>query len=170
MMQLRFPRLLETDHTDEKIRQALMARTEKIWSRGDIEVPVLGLSDALQKAIRDANFRGMIRCGYEGIVEQLEKERKGIAKVQRVATGQDSGRISRLILFSNDGAERFYRNIEQLLKAMAPRLLGCKLDVDSGMLGHAVTGRESLMKVVMAEHKHAVAGILKAMAAEPGTP
>ena len=43
-------------------------------------------------------------------------------------------RLSRLLLFSNDGAERFYRNIEQALETHAPRLLGCLLNIDGEAL------------------------------------
>lgn len=68
-------------------------------------------------------------------------------------------RISRLILLSNDGPERFYRHVE----LHAPRVLACLLDLNSGTLGKAITTRDKEIKLVMAEHKDVVSGILKAV-------
>jgi hypothetical protein len=42
-------------------------------------------------------------------------------------------------------------------------LLGCFLDIDGGALGHLITGKEGVIKIVMAEHKDVVSGILHAL-------
>ena len=70
-----------------------------------------------------------------------------------------------MILISNDGAQRFYRNIEHLLQLHAPRLLGCMLDMDSSALGSLITGKERQIKVIMAEHKGVVSEILRTLLA-----
>ena len=116
--------------------------------------------------LRDARLRGFLRYGYESIVEKLENERKGIGKMHPEGKIPATGRISRLILFSNDGSERFYRHVEGLLIENAPRLLGCLLDMDSGSLGKALTGKDRRVKIVMAEHKEVVASSLRAIAEE----
>jgi hypothetical protein len=158
-----FPRQLEADGSAEIIRKSLMIRTTKLWAGSKIAVPVIGLSEPLKMALQNARLQGRIRYGFELIFEKLASEKKGITNVRKQTDAPYGDRISRLLLFSNDGAERFYRHIEQALQTHAPRLLGCLLDIDSGALGHLITGKEGLIKIVMAEHKDVVSGILRAL-------
>jgi hypothetical protein len=160
---MRFPRQLEADGFAEIIRNKLLMRTTKLWAGSKIDVPVISLSEPLKMALHKARLQGRIRYGFEPIFERLASEKKGIANVRRQTDVLQGGRLSRLLLFSNDGAERFYRHIEQSLQEHAPRLLGCLLDIDSGALGHLITGKEGVIKIVMAEHKDVVSGILRAL-------
>jgi hypothetical protein len=165
---LRFPRQLEADGSEEKIRLVLAAEPVKLWSGGSLEVPRVAMTDQLEKALRTALLGARIRCGVEGIRAKLEHEGVGIENVKRQNDALYGERVSRLLFFANDGAERFYRQIEMLLTLHAPRILGIFLDVDGSVLGKATTGKESIIKCVMAEHKDAVSAILRAIAAGPG--
>jgi len=162
---IRFPRKLESNNIAETIRQALMARTVKLWPGGSLDVSIITMSDPLKKVLQKARLKGQIRFGFEAIVDKLESERKGIANVRNRHATPYGDRVSRLLLFSNNGAERLYRHLEQLLLANAPRLLGCLLDIDGIALGNMITGKDRQIKVVMAEHKEAVADILRAIIA-----
>jgi hypothetical protein len=134
-----------------------------LWAGGNISVPVIALTDQLTIALQKARMQGRIRLGFEPIFEKLAAEKRGITNVQRKAGAPYGDRISRLLLFSNDGAERFYRHIEQALQTHAPRLLGCLLDIDGGAMGRLITGKEGVIKIVMAEHKDVVSDILRAV-------
>jgi hypothetical protein len=126
-------------------------------------VPVLALTDAVVAALRAALGRGQLRRGLEATVAALDAERRGLAAVARAA-GRDGGeRISRLCLMTSDGAERFYRQVERCLTTHAPRVLGCLLEVDGATLGKVLYGREAAVKLVLADHKDAVAAILRAL-------
>jgi hypothetical protein len=162
---IRFPRQLEADNIAEAIRQALMARTVKLWPGGHLDVSMIAMSDPLKKALQKAILKGQIRCGFEAIFDKLESERKGIANVRERQGAPYGDRVSRLLLFSNDGAERLYRHIEHLLQAHAPRLIGCLLDIDGIALGNLITGKDRKIKLVMAEHKEVVSDILRAIIA-----
>lgn len=170
LSEIRLPRQLEADETAEGVRRVLMARTVKLWPGGTLNVSRIILGGPLKKSILTARMQGRIRFGFEAVVERLETENKGILNVRRRGDAPYGDRVSRLLLFSNDGAERFYRHIESLLQANAPRLLGCLLDIDGSALGNLLTGKERPIKLVMAEHKDAVSGILLAMVAGPGDP
>ena len=149
----------------ETIRRALMDHTVKLWPGGNIDVPLITMDDSLKKVLQTARYKGQVRCGFEAISDKLASERKGIANVREHTGAPYGDRISRLLLFSNDGAERFYRHIEHLLQMHAPRLLGCRLDIDSDTLGHLITGKDSRIKIVMAEHKEVVSKILRTLVA-----
>jgi hypothetical protein len=158
-----FPRQLEADGSAEKIRRQLMAHTIKLWEGSKTDIPVIELSEGLKMALKKARLQRRIRYGFEPIFEKLISEKRGIANVRRQTDAPYGDRISRLLLFSNDGAERFYRQIEQALEAHAPRLLGCMLDIDGEALGHLVTGKEGIIKIVMAEHKDVVSALLRSV-------
>ncbi len=69
-----------------------------------------------------------IRFGFEDIAGRLAAEKKGIDAVRQKMTSRQQNRVSRLLLFSSDGADRLYRHIGQILIEHQPRLLGCRLD------------------------------------------
>ena len=104
---------------------------------------------------------------YNGCISWYWRQinKYGIKNAHQSSGAAYGDRISRLLLFSNDGADRFYRHIEQLLEQNAPRLLGCKLNVDAGVLGELFLGKDKKIKIIMAEHKDVVSGVLRAIAA-----
>jgi hypothetical protein len=160
---MRFPRQLEADGSSEIIRGCLMAHTTKLWPGSKMDVPVITLSEPLKITLKKARLQGRIRYGFEPIFEKLAGEKRGIANVRRQTDAPYGDRVSRLLLFSNDGAERFYRQIEQVSQVHAPRLLSCLLDIDGGALGHLITGKEGVIKIIMAEHKDGVSDVLRAL-------
>ena len=160
---MRFPRKLEVDYGPDVIRRALMDRTSKLWSGGALDVPLIAMKDPLKKALQAAVFKRRLRCGLEAVSHNLSNEKAGIAHVREQSDVPYGERISRLIILSNDGAERFYRHVEQLLRSHAPRVLGCLLDTDASTLGKLITGKDRQIKLAMAEHKEAVSEILRAI-------
>jgi len=158
------PRELEAGGAAETVRQALGARTVRLWPGGCLSIPLIAMDEPVKKVIRTANLNGHLRWGLEAIAGRLTKEEKGIANL-REGRGLPTGdRVSRLLLVSHDGAQRFYRDVERLLQFHAPRLLGCMVDTDGDSLGCLIAGKEKQIKIIMAEHKNAVADILRAVA------
>jgi hypothetical protein len=162
---LRFPRQMQADGSAEILGQVLMKHTERLWSGGTFLVPVVALTEPLRAAVQKARARKALQFGLEAISSKLTEEEIGIANVRERTGAAPGNRVSRLILFSNDGAERFYRRIERLLQDFAPRVLGCFLEADSFALGALVTSEERQIKAVMVEHKEAVSEILRAIVA-----
>lgn len=167
---IRFPRQLESDGTAEPIRQTLLTSTVLLRPESDFAVSRIEMTAHLQIALRRARLQGRIRCGFEAVAGQLESERIGIASVHERTHAPYGKRISRLLLFSNDGAGRLYRHIEQILKAHSPRLMGCLVNMDSNDFGRLITGKDSKIKIVMVEHKDAVCEIMRAMIEVPDAP
>jgi hypothetical protein len=149
----RLPRQIEGDVLHAAIQSVLTARTRTLWETA--LVPQLALTDVLLAALRTALVRGQLQRGLEATVAALEAERKGL-----VTPGE---RVSRLCLFTRDGAERFYRQVERCLTAHAPRVLGAFLDTDGATLGKLLYGRDTAVKLVLVDHKDAVSAILRSL-------
>ncbi len=158
---IRLPRQLEADNEASAIHQKLISCATTLYPGGKINVPIIEWNEALKTQLQKARLQGRIRLGLESITEKLESERYGIKNAHQTSKAAYGERISRLLLFSNDGADRFYRHIEQLLEQNAPRLLGCKLNIDAAMLGQFIIGKDRNIKIIMAEHKDVVVGVLR---------
>jgi hypothetical protein len=161
---IRLPRELEADGTTETIRQALGVRMVQLWPGGNLSIPMITMGDPLKKVLQRASLSGKVRLGLEGISDILKKEQKGIANLREGRGLPMVDRVSRLLLISNDGAQRFYRHIEHLLQDHSPRLFGCMLNMDGNAVGKLITGKETQIKVIMAENKGVVAEIFRAIA------
>lgn len=160
---MRFPRQLEADGSVEKIREALTTRKARLTPEGKMEVSVLNVSEALIGALKRARMQRRVRFGFDDIFDKLAAEKKGIDDLLQKTKSQQKDRISRLLLFSNDGAERLNRHIEQALIEHHLRILGCQLDIDSKKLGQLITGRNAAIKVILVEHKDGVSDVLRAL-------
>ena len=163
LFSMNFPRQLEVDGSAEKILEVLAVRKTRLWPEGKMEVPVLNISEMLTGAIKKARLQRRVRFGFDDIFDKLAAEKKGINELLQKTKSQQKNRISRLLLFSNDGAERLYRHIEQALIEHHLRILGCQLDVDSKKLGQLITGSSAGVKVILVEHKDSVSYILRSL-------
>ena len=162
---MRLPRELEADGTAGAISQVLMALTVQLSPSSDFSIPMITMGDPLKKVLQRANLSGQIGWGLEAIAIKLARERAGIDHL-REGKGLPSGeRVSRLLLISNDGSQRFYHHIERLLQLHARTLLGCMVDMEGSALGSLITGKERQIKVIMAEHKEVVSEILRTLLA-----
>ena len=158
-----FPRQLEAAGLAEKIREALAASTILLWQEGNLRVPLLHMSEPLAEALQRARLQRRIRFGFEDIAGRLAAEKKGIDSLRQKMTSQEQNRVSRLLLFSGDGAQRLYRHIGQILIEHRRRLLGCRLDTDSKTLGKLLGAGSVGIKVILVEHKDAVSDVLRAL-------
>jgi hypothetical protein len=164
----RLPREIEVDPCHDAVRAALATPARLLWPGGTLVAPVVPLTAALRHALGAAATSGLLRRGLEAAGAALDAERRGLAALPPDEARRQGARVSRLLLVANDGAERFYRRVERLVVTHAPRVLACVVDCDSATLGALLYDRDALAKLVLAEHKSAVAAILRALAAQPG--
>jgi len=149
---------VESDPRADAVRTALAADAAPLWPRGDIVVPRLARTPALDAALVRARDAGHLRRGLEGAVAALDAQRRGLLP------GQDV-RVSRLLVCAGDGSERFYRTVERALRAHAPRVLGLVVDADAGALGRLLLDDpDATLRCVLIEHKDAVADVLLSLA------
>ena len=161
---LRLPRLVESDPRGQKILGMLTTHTRLLWPGGTVEVPVAVLSPELEAALRNAYRAGRVVRGLENAEKRLALEERGLCLADRKSAVERGVRVSRLLMLADDGAERFYRNVESLLRRHGPRILAVRLDVDAATLGELLFGPGRLARLLMLEHKDAVTEVLLAMA------
>lgn len=158
------PRELEGDPVCEVIRDRLAAGGRRLWRGGQAVLPVFPLGPVLAERLADEHRAGRLVLGLEGAAAALATEAHGLAALARRSGQAPAVRVSRLLLLSSDGAERFYRQVERIAAAHLPRLLVVLLEADAAALGRATTGRDAAVKAVLVRHKQGVALVLRALA------
>ncbi|MEO6029241.1 MAG: hypothetical protein ABIR79_20455 [Candidatus Binatia bacterium] len=160
----RLPREVETDPRHEEIRAALGRAPRKLWTGGTIDAAVVPFGADLQRALQKSQTTVHLVRGLETAAAALEAEQRGLAALDPEMAGRQGQRVSRLLLITNDGAERFYRQVERLALTHAPRVLACVVECDSQVLGTLLYGEDAVAKLVLTSHKTAAATILRALA------
>ena len=161
---LRLPRLIESDPRGPQVLRMLTAHTRLLWKEGEIEVTVATLSSELETALRNAHNADQVVRGLENAERRLVLEERGLRIADRKSNVRRGERVSRLLVMSDDGSERFYRKVESLLRLYGPRVLAVRLEVDAATLGELILGQGRLARLLMLEHKAAVSAALLAMA------
>ena len=118
------------------------------------------ITTVLQRALRTAR----LKRGFETTLEILANEHRGLAKLQNKTGQSQKARVSRLILASSDASERLLREIALALERNTPRVLALGLLADSATLGSLLYGPDTHVKVLLLDHKEAVAEMLIAAA------
>jgi hypothetical protein len=167
MQNLRLPKSIEGDPHAEQLRGVLSANTQRLWAEGQLEIPSAKFEAALVTALMSAFSAGQLLRGLDSAERKLESEERGLKRVDERSGVERGQRVSRLLLLSDDGAERFYRQVERCLLRHGPRVLAIRLNVDAVGLGELFFGPGGLARCLLIHHKDAVSAILLALALEP---
>jgi hypothetical protein len=159
---LALPRAVEADARAAAVHAALAAGAVLLWQRGTLIAARLSLAPALARALGTARAQRRLVVGLDAAASALAAERAGLDALVRRGTPV-GGRVSRLLLVADDGTERFYRQVERVALAHAPRVLVVRCAADAVALGTAVLGRPRTVKAVLAAHRDAVAALLLAL-------
>ena len=118
------------------------------------------VTTVLQRALRT----GRLKRGFDTTLEVLANERHGLEHLRHKTGTEQKARVSRLILISSDASERLLREIALTLLRNAPRVLALALQADSATLGSLPFGPNTIVKVLLLDHKDTVAEMLIAAA------
>lgn len=160
----RLPKLVEADPRIHGLLEGLHSRAERLWPGGVLTVATAARSPAVEAALLLAQHEGRLVRGLEGAQTQLEAEKRGLANADRSRSTPRGERISRLLVLSNDGAERFYRQVEALLRRHGSRVLAIRFEMDAAQLGELLFGSGRVARLVMLERKESVSRVLLALA------
>ncbi len=159
----RLPRLVEEDPRGQQVLNMLSAHTRLLWPGGAIAVASVKLTPSLSDALKSVHRADMVVRGLELAETRLAREQRGLNMAERQTGNSRGERVSRLLLLADDGAERFYRNVEALLRRHSPRILAVLLETDSATLGELLFGPGSVARLLLLEHKEAVSHVLLSM-------
>jgi hypothetical protein len=157
---------MENDANGAAVHAALRAHARKLWEGSRLVVPTAHWSPSLEKALEGAQRERRLVRGLEQIEKVLEREAHGQSLADARSATPRGSRVSRLMLVSNDGTERFYRQVERLVVTQSPRLLAILLDADSGQFASSVPEAGGVVRALMIEHKELVASVLTALYAD----
>ncbi|KAB8037087.1 hypothetical protein GCL60_14755 [Silvanigrella paludirubra] len=160
---LKLPRLLETETENQLLFHTMQKSFQTFSPEGTIKVPCIELNDNLIQALAFARRCGSLRGGLESIETLLQTEEAGLVSMRSRQKSKDPNRISRVLIFSNDGSDRFYRHCETLLAKYKSRVFGIKINADSVLLGKSFFGKEKAVKAMLVSRKDAVIKVLSAV-------
>jgi hypothetical protein len=160
---LQLPKLAEADPRGKDLLSSLAAHARPLWPGGKIMAPVVSFKPALAEVLRAANSSGRLVRSLEGAESKLAAESRGLGLVDQKSGAQRGERVSRLLVLADDGAERFYRQLEKLLRQHGPRVLALRLDVSAETLGQTVFNQGDRVLLLMLDHKEAVSNMLLAL-------
>ena len=160
----KLPRDVESGPRADAIRAALAADCRPLWPRGSFLAAHVPLTPALGSTLARLAALGVLTRGLEAAEAALGAEQRGFDALPDEVRGRQGRRVSRVLVLSDDGAERFYRSVERLALAHAPRVLVCRVACTSAELGALAFGADEIAKLVSTTHKRATASILEAMA------
>jgi len=150
---------VEADPRGTALLQSLIERARPIRAGSEIYVPVAQF-EGLENALQSAHHAGRVVRGLETAERTLAAEERGLRLVDQNSGVKRGGRVSRLLLLANDGSDGFYRQVENLLTRHGPRVLAIRLDVDAARLGAPLFGAGRTTRLLMIQHKEAVAEVL----------
>lgn len=162
----RLPKSMDGDPRTPAVAERLASASCPLWAGGTLRVLEVALDDALVAVLRHAVANERVTRGLESAERALDAEARGLDAADRKAGTTRGARVSRLLLLASDGAERFYRHVESLLARHGERAIAVRLDADAATLGERVFGPGASAKLVMLDHKSAVAAALYAIAAQ----
>ncbi len=113
--------------------------------------------------MRETEHSNQLKRGLELIETTLAGEARGLSLADSRSGADRGSRVSRLLLLSNDGSERFYRQAERLIVGQETRVLPIRLDADSTRLADASAKASGVVRALLVTHKDPVTRVLLAL-------
>ena len=127
-------------------------------------MPTVAFNPALLEALRIAHRAGQLVRSLEGAERKLAAEGRGLDLVDQKSGVSRGDRVSRLLVLADNGTDRFYRQVEKLLRQHGPRVLALRLEVKAQTLGQMLFGPGHRVLLLLLDHKQAVSAMLLALA------
>ncbi len=158
---IKLPKMLVKEKLDGAILDCLENNLKPLYADSDMSLPQVELTHKLRSHVFYAKSTGNVVVGFENVESFLEKEWHGLNKM-----GQVSDRVSRMLLVSNDGSERFYRQLKFIHRNHGKRVLMVRLDIDSKVMAEVLGMKGKSVKAALVTHKDSVCNILKQLIAD----
>ncbi len=155
------PRAVESDPRHKAIEMLLKGDCKPLWEKSSLKVALIPLFPSLEACLKALLGRKHVERGLERIEQVLGNEQKGLLALQEKQGGTPSHRVSRLLILSNDGSERFYRSCEKLLLQHKNRVLLLILNEPSTRLAEIfLKEKDKTLKAILVSDRDAVSSAL----------
>ncbi len=155
-----WPRSIIADGTATALAAWWVGSRQRAAALGLPRIARHAMNRSLGNGLFEARRARRLERGLEGAATRLAAEAAGLEKVSDSRSGPASARISRLLIVSVDGSERFYREVEKLRERYASRLEVLLLDCDEETLGAFAYGSGRRARALLIHHKDAVVRFL----------
>lgn len=122
------------------------------------------LTPAMVAVLFEARRARRIVRGLEDAEAALKAQALGVRGAAGASSAGAPDRISRLLVVSEDGADRFFRKIESLSRQYGKMLEVYVCACDEQVLGQAVFGEGRRARALLVDHKESVVQVLRAIA------
>jgi len=160
---LKLPRTALPPAELERVEAYFQADVRPVCEASATLVSYQPFDAAIQESLKITARTGCFTQGLEAIERLLDAEKKGLTEVQKRTGQAPAQRMSRLLFISNDGSERFYRQVGALMVAHGNRIWACRLDGSSEDLGGLLAMRKSPAKALLINDKKALALFLTSL-------
>ena len=150
------PRFLIAEGLSEGIAADWILRMEQAATAGRPVLPWYPLEPTVREGLFEARQARQVVRGLEGAQSALESQDLGLSKAAATRPGENRRRISRLLVVSGDGSQRFYRDVARLRHRFQVRLEVVGLECDESELGAAAFGEGRYARALMIDHKDSV--------------
>jgi hypothetical protein len=170
---MRLPKKYLSEDVIRDLEPLLKRESRRLWEGGSAEVPHVPFGEELASRLSEARRCRQLRGGLESIEVLIQKENAGLARFRPQSGPQaaESGEtVSRLLILSCDGSERFYRHAESLLKRFGGRVAALRLDVPGSLLGKLFFGPDKEVKAMLVTKIDLVGRVLEGVLADSRSP
>jgi hypothetical protein len=157
---LKLPKGVVADPKSGLIEKALKSNLADLWANGALKIPVLEFSERIQTSLKALSLNDGLKQGLESATKTLDREKHGLTALEQKTGKVQNERLSRFIILANDGSERFYRDAESLLLRHGDRLLGCKFDITSDVLGTVLLPHKKAAKALLIDDRKSLEAFL----------
>lgn len=158
-----WPRPLIAAGSAEAVARWWCERRASAISAGEPPFPRHPATPALGRALFEIRRARWLVRGVEEAAKALSAQQEGLEQAPAAQVEAGRRRISRLLVLSNDGSDRFYRDVEKLCRAHSARLEAVVLECDEVELGEAIFGPGRAARAVLLDHKEAVVHFLETL-------
>ena len=157
-----WPRALIAAGRAERLARGWVDSRLRAVASGQPPFARVAMLTPLERALFDARRARSLERGLEGAEARLTMEAIGLEHALRKSPGVGpvQPRISRLLIVSADGSERFYHQVEKIQARFANRLEVLLVECDDERLGASVFGRGQRARGLLMTHKEAVVRFL----------
>ncbi len=161
---LKLPKNISTHPNIKAIETLFTKNLHLLHQDGKVKVPHMSFNENVRNALKSIYASKHLIQGLEAIGSHLDKELKGLKALAKKSGETQNDRLSRLLILSNDGSERFYHNAESILNRHSSRSMAIIIEASSEELGEAFTKKSNPAKALLIDERKSLEAFLSAIA------